>query len=100
MGYGGSAAPYAGATSGKHTAAEVGGEARFHFFPSGTRGVAITADVAAGSASGVYGRGALGGGFAVVPAPFDSPWGYEVTAQVGLGKWTTLARRSAERSAR
>ncbi len=78
-------APYVGATAGKHTVAEVGDEARFHFFPSGTRGVAVTADVAAGSASGAYGRGALGGGFAFVPAPFDSPWGYEITAQVGLG---------------
>jgi hypothetical protein len=46
----------------------------------------MTADLAAAvSSPGASLRGGLGAGYAYVPPPFESPWGYELTARLGLG---------------
>lgn len=86
VGYGGSLSGYGGVFHGKETSGEAGTEASFHFYPEGSRGLAMTADIGVTSASpGTAGRAGLGAGYAYIPRPFEARVGYELLARGGLG---------------
>jgi hypothetical protein len=86
VGYAGSLGGYGGVYDGKATSGEAGGEASFHFYPQGSRGAALTADVGGtGASPGLAARTGIGAGYAYVPRPFEGHWGYELLARGGLG---------------
>jgi hypothetical protein len=97
----GSVSPFGGASIATITRAEAGGDATFHVYVQGTHGVAATADVGgAGSTSGGSVHGGLGVGYAAVPTPFTTPWGYELTARAGAANVTGHSQAAVYAGAR